>query len=124
MKVLIVEDKVSLASLLKADLESAGYSVDTANDGFEGEQKLQAEQYDLMVVDWSLPKQDARTLIENMHASKVDTRVLVLTAIQAQNEGDNLLGMECCADDTLLQPYLPQELISRVVKLTHDLTLA
>lgn len=111
-KVLVVDDEESIVTLLKYNLESSGFKVDTANDGELAVQKGENEKYDLIVLDLMLPKMDGLDVCKTLRQSKVTTPILMLTA--KDDEFDKVLGLELGADDYMTKPFSPRELVARV----------
>ena len=81
MWLLLVEDEVRLATSLKRGLEEEGYTVDVAYDGEEGCALGLVHEYDLMIVDWRLPKKDGKAVIGQLRAAGRSLPILMLTAL-------------------------------------------
>jgi two-component system, OmpR family, copper resistance phosphate regulon response regulator CusR len=111
-RVLVVEDEKRLASLLQRGLESEGYIIDVAYDGFEGELLAVENVYDAMIVDWRLPKQDGKSLIEHLRSSGDRTPALMLTALDDIEH--RVAGLDAGADDYLTKPFSFEELLARL----------
>jgi two-component system OmpR family response regulator len=111
VRVLIVEDERSLAGALKKTLRDEGYAVDTAEDGEEGLYKATAWDYDAIVLDVMLPKQDGWTILRELRRSKA-TPVLLLTARDTAT--DRVKGLDGGADDYLVKPFYLEELLARL----------
>jgi|GEM_PF-6399940 DNA-binding response OmpR family regulator len=112
VKLLVVESEAPLAAHLKRLLEQAGMSVETAENGIEGEIKAYCGRYDMVVVDWMLPGQDGCTLVERLHEARVHCPILMLTAISGEH--DRIEGLDAGADGYLLKPFLSEDLIKQV----------
>ena len=112
MRVLVVEDEVSLAELIKEGLEDEGYSVDLAYDGEEGFDLAANEPYDVIVLDIMLPKKDGFEIVRDLRSDGVKTPVLMLTAKSATE--DKVLGLNSGADDYLTKPFSFDELLARI----------
>src|SRR5437660_4485609 len=80
VRVLLIEDHKPLVRALKQGLEEEGFAVDTAFDGEEGDYKAQSAEYDLIILDLMLPKEDGLSLLQRWRQSGLKTHVLVLTA--------------------------------------------
>src|SRR6516165_404165 len=80
MKILVVEDEKKVSSFIKRGLEEEKYEVDTAVDGEEGLKMALDRLYDLIVLDWMLPKKDGLTMLKELRGQKTMTPVLMLTA--------------------------------------------
>ncbi|MBC8134482.1 MAG: response regulator transcription factor [Fibrella sp.] len=111
MKLLVVEDDPGLAKLLRKALQEAGYSVHGSGDGADAFALLQAESFDLILLDVMLPGMDGFTLCRKARAAKITTPVLLLTARDAVN--DKVEGLDAGADDYLVKPFQVAELLAR-----------
>lgn len=111
-KVLVVDDEPSIVTLLKFNLEKAGFSVITATDGKTGLDKAIQENPDFIVLDLMLPGMDGMDVCKTLRQEKVKTPILMLTA--RDDEFDKVLGLELGADDYLTKPFSPREVIARV----------
>ena len=112
MLILVVEDDMRLADLIRRGLREEGYAVELARDGKEGEMLAMANSYDLFIIDWRLPYQDGRTLVEKLRSSGRSGPVLMLTAL-----GDieyKIAGLDAGADDYLTKPFSFEELFARL----------
>ena len=112
MRILVVEDNKKLAGYLKKALEHKSYSVDLVYDGENGEQQARHEQYDVIILDIMLPKQDGITVCRNLRADNVNTPIIMLTARGELD--DKIAGLDSGADDYLLKPFELNELLARV----------
>lgn len=112
MWLLLVEDETRLAASLKRGLEEEGYTVDVAADGNEGYLQGQAHAYDLMVVDWRLPKRDGQTLVRQLRAEGCQAPILMLTALGGIDH--RVAGLDAGADDYLTKPFAFEELLARL----------
>lgn len=109
---MIVEDDPGLAKLLKKALGEAGYSVQTSGDGADAFATLQAETFDLVLLDVMLPGMNGFTICRKARAAKITTPVLLLTARDAVS--DKVEGLDAGADDYLVKPFQVAELLARV----------
>ena len=112
MHLLLVEDDARLAALVQRGLEQKGHTVQIAADGEAGEDAAAAGLFDVLIVDWRLPRQDGRRLVERLRSTGVETPVLMLTAF-----GDidhRVAGLDAGADDYLAKPFAFEELFARV----------
>lgn len=112
MRILIVEDEVKVASFLRQALEEEGYAVDTTGDGEEGLQFVRAAAYDLLILDWMLPKMSGLQVCRSLRAENCTTPILLLTARDAV--ADRISGLDTGADDYLTKPFSLGELFARV----------
>lgn len=112
MRVLVVEDEPDLRRQITRALSEAGYSVDEAPDGEEGEFLGDTEPYDAVVLDLGLPKVDGITVLKHWRQAGRDMPVLILTARDGWNE--KVAGFDAGADDYLTKPFHVEELLARV----------
>jgi two-component system, OmpR family, response regulator len=112
MRVLIVEDERTLAQQLERALEQAGYAVDAAHDGEEGEYLGSTESYDAIVLDLGLPKMDGVSVLKSWRKGGSTVPVLVLTARDSWS--DKVQGLDAGADDYLTKPFQVEELLARL----------
>ena len=124
MRLLVVEDDVKTARALAAGLERAGFSVATAHTGEDGFFLLNAELFDLVVLDWMLPARSGIEIFKTLRSRGNKTPVLLLTARDAVD--DRVLGLESGADDYLVKPFALEkivrtnQLIDRLLLLTRS----
>jgi two-component system alkaline phosphatase synthesis response regulator PhoP len=111
-KVIVVDDEVSIATLLKFNLEQAGFEVETAHDGKSGLKLAEKKDAVLIVLDLMLPEMDGLEVCKRLRQQKVNTPILMLTA--KDDEFDKVLGLELGADDYLTKPFSPREVVARV----------
>lgn len=112
MRVLIIEDDEKTARAIAAGLEAGGFSAVTAHTGEEGFFRLNAEPFDLVVLDWMLPGRDGIEILRTVRARGSRTPVLLLTARDAVE--DRVRGLESGADDYLVKPFAFAELLARI----------
>jgi DNA-binding response OmpR family regulator len=111
MKILIIEDEANIAQLIRLYLEQANFEVLTASDGAAGLELHARERPDLVILDLMLPVMDGMEVCRRMRAW-ANTPILMLTA--RQGEDDRIAGLELGADDYLVKPFSPREVVSRV----------
>ena len=112
MRILIVEDDEKTASALASGLDRGGFSTVTAHTGEEGFFLLNAETFDLVVLDWMLPGRSGIEILKTLRSRGNQTPVLLLTARDAVD--DRVLGLESGADDYLVKPFAFAELVARI----------
>jgi DNA-binding response OmpR family regulator len=117
MRLLLIEDSYDLVRILKRDLEKAGFSVDAAYDGIEGEYLGNEGIYELVILDLGLPKRNGITVLQNWRAKRNAVPVLILTARDAWHE--KVDGFKAGADDYLAKPFHTEELLARVHAILH-----
>ncbi|MDD5036256.1 MAG: response regulator [Methylococcaceae bacterium] len=109
--ILIVDDDRELRQLLTGFLSRHGYRVDAAADGRTMVKLMQAARFDLLVLDLMLPGEDGLTLCRNLRAAS-NLPVIMLTALA--EETDRIVGLEMGADDYVVKPFNPRELLARI----------
>jgi len=109
--ILIVDDDRKIIDMLRRTLTYEGYRVATAADGREALAQAQAEPPDLVVLDWLMPGPDGLEVAKRLRATS-ETRILMLTARDAV--GDRVEGLDSGADDYLVKPFAPEELLARI----------
>ena len=112
MRTLLIEDNKPLVRALKQGLEEEGFAVDVAYDGEEGAFKAQATNYDVIILDLMLPKEDGLSLLEKWRKAGLRSNVLILTA--RDRIDDLLCGLDLGADDYLTKPFQPVEFLARL----------
>jgi DNA-binding response OmpR family regulator len=112
MHLLLVEDDVRLAKLMKRVLAEEGHVVDAANDGATGLDLAVGGEFDAIILDVMLPKIDGFEVCRRLRKSDVDTPVLMLTARDAVD--DRVRGLDAGADDYVAKPFAFSELLARL----------
>ncbi|HUS25828.1 MAG TPA: response regulator transcription factor [Nevskiaceae bacterium] len=113
MRLLVVEDEAKIARSLEKGLKAEGYIVDVAFDGDQAETLMDANGYDLVLLDWMIPgKRDGPALIKLWRSQQVQAPILMLTA--RGTIGDRVEGLDAGADDYLSKPFSFDELLARV----------
>ena len=110
-RILIVEDEPSIAEVVGLYLQRAGYDVDAIRDGRQAMQSLEAGLPDLVILDLMLPGMDGLALTRWLRG-RSGIPIIMLTA--RREEADRIAGLETGADDYIIKPFSPQELVSRV----------
>jgi two-component system response regulator MprA len=110
--VLIVDDDPKLLKMLQRTLVYENLNVLTATNGLEALPLVRAQKPDLLVVDWMMPKMDGLALVRRLRDEENKTMVLMLTARDAIE--NRVEGLESGADDYLVKPFAPAELVARV----------
>jgi DNA-binding response OmpR family regulator len=110
--ILLVEDERRLAQVVRRVLEEEGHTVDVAQDGGEGLTMALEGSHDVIVLDVLLPEIDGLEVCRRLRASRVDTPVLLLTALGQVD--DRVRGLDAGADDYLPKPFAFQELLARL----------
>src|SRR5436305_3786786 len=121
MKILIIDDEVNIIQVIRLYLEQNGYTVLSAADGIAGLELHAREKPDLVILDLMLPALDGMEVCRRIRAW-ANTPILMLTARQA--EEDRISGLEAGADDYLVKPFSPRELVSRVKAILRRSTVS
>ena len=111
-KILIVDDDPKLLTMLQRTLTYEGFFVVTASDGKAGLQQIAAQRPDLIVLDWLMPELNGIEVVKQVRAQNDATLILMLTARDTVE--DRVEGLEHGADDYLVKPFAPTELLARV----------
>ena len=110
-KILVVDDEPSIVEVVSLYLARAGFQVTSAHDGQTALREMAKALPDLVVLDLMLPGVDGMEITRRLRAEG-DTPIIMLTA--RKEESDRILGLEMGADDYMVKPFSPQELVSRV----------
>lgn len=116
MKILLIEDEPKTIQFIKKGLEENHYEVDAATDGKTGKHLALRNQYGLIITDIILPGLDGRDLCRELREAKVETPVLMLSALGTTD--DVVTGFDVGADDYLVKPFEFRELLARIKALT------
>lgn len=110
-KILVVDDEPQIVKVLKAYLEKEGYVVVTASDGKVALDTFDREKPGFIILDLNLPSMDGLDICKEIRSTS-DVPILMLTA--RVEESDKLIGLEFGADDYVLKPFSPREVVARV----------
>ena len=110
--VLIVDDDVKLLKMLQRTLAYEGLQVFTAANGIEALNQIDDCKPDLIILDWMMPKMDGLAVVRELQVEKNPAMILMLTARDAIE--NRVEGLQSGADDYLVKPFAPTELVARV----------
>lgn len=110
-KILVVDDEMEIVRLVRAYLERAGFSVVTASEGRQALAVFRHERPNLVVLDLNLPGMDGLDVCRALRRDS-DVPIIMLTA--RLEETDRLIGLELGADDYIVKPFSPREVVARV----------
>jgi len=113
-KILSIEDDADIRELIKFNLEQEGYVVEEAATGAEGLDRIKRRQPDLVLLDLMLPGMPGLEICRALRNSKETTTLPILIVTAKGTEVDKVLGLEMGADDYVVKPFSPRELIARV----------
>jgi DNA-binding response OmpR family regulator len=120
VKVLIIEDEIRISNLLKLYLERESCQVELANDGIEGLEKSLEQDFDIIFLDLFLPGKNGFQVLEELRKIK-NTPVMILSA---HGEADSQVrAFELGADDYILKPFSPRELMEKVKTAIEQLNI-
>ena len=117
MRLLLTEDELALSKALTTILERNHYSVDTAYDGQEALDYLQADNYDGVILDIMMPKVDGITVLRELRRAGNAIPVLLLTA--KSQVDDKVMGLDAGANDYLTKPFHARELLAQIRAMTR-----
>lgn len=117
MKVLVVEDDVRIAALLRKGLTMAGHLVETTHLAADGKRLVANGHFDVLILDVKLPDYDGIALCKKLRDEGLETPILMLTARDSID--DKVAGLTVGADDYLTKPFSFQELLARLTALNR-----
>ena len=117
MRILLIEDEARLANLIRRVLVGERHVVDVAPDGVAGVALAERSPHDVIVLDRGLPDIDGLSVLRLLRGRKIETPVLILTALGSVEE--RVVGLEAGADDYLPKPFAFAELIARIKALAR-----
>lgn len=112
MKILLIEDDVRVAELIKRGLDENEFQTDIAYDGISGKKMAVQHDFDLVITDIVLPKMDGLDLCKEIRYIKPDLPIIMLTALGTTD--DKIEGFDAGADDYLVKPFEMRELLARM----------
>ncbi len=118
MRILVAEDERDMNKIINKKLVSEGYSVDSCFDGEQALDYILSADYDAVILDIMMPKQDGFSVISQMRAKGIHTPVLFLTA--RDGVPDRVKGLDLGANDYLVKPFSFEELMARIRVLTRQ----
>lgn len=112
MHILIVEDELGIVQFLKQGLQEEGYQITTADDGSKGFELLQNQKFDLILLDWMIPKINGLDLCKAIRIKDQTTPIIFLTAKDTVQE--TIEGLKAGANDYIKKPFSFEELVERI----------
>jgi len=112
MKILIVEDEIGISNFLKQGLEEEGYEVVVASDGLMGFECFEKEAFDLVLLDWMLPKMEGIEVCRLIRSKNTAIPIIFLTAKDTVQE--TIEGLKAGANDYIKKPFSFHELVERI----------
>lgn len=112
MRILLVEDDPQLGRATQLGLDQLGYAVDWVQSAEDAEISIKLHQYQCLLLDLGLPRQDGMSLLKKMRAAGFEQSILILTA--RDQIPDRIMGLDSGADDFIVKPYDLDELAARI----------
>jgi len=113
-RVLLVEDDPDIVELLVHYLTTDGWSVEASNDGRKALDRIRADGFHLLILDLQLPGLDGLSLCAEVRRDKRTREIPVVMLTARGDEADRIVGLEMGADDYVVKPFSPKELVARV----------
>lgn len=117
MKILVIEDNESVASMIELFFSKEGIHGEFIQDGLKGYERAKSGDWDCLIVDWMLPSMEGITICQKLRAENNDVPIIMLTA--KDSESDQVLGLEIGADDYVTKPFSPLTLMARIKAVTR-----
>jgi len=116
-KILVVDDEPEAVELVEFNLKGAGYEVSTAGDGAEALSKARRIQPNLVILDVMMPEIDGMEVCKLLRRDPATSTIPIIMLTAKASEVDRVLGLELGADDYVVKPFSPRELVLRVKKI-------
>lgn len=116
-KILVVDDEPEAVELVEFNLKGAGYEVSTAGDGAEALNKARRIQPNLIILDVMMPEIDGMEVCKLLRRDPATSAIPIIMLTAKASEVDRVLGLELGADDYVVKPFSPRELVLRVKKI-------
>jgi two-component system alkaline phosphatase synthesis response regulator PhoP len=113
-RALVVEDDPDIVELIAHYLKAEGFETTASADGREALERLRAEVFQVVILDLQLPGMDGLSLCREIRADKQTRAVPVIMLTARADEADRVVGLEVGADDYVVKPFSPKELVARV----------
>ncbi|MGO9452053.1 MAG: response regulator [Candidatus Binataceae bacterium] len=113
-RVLIVEDEADIRELMRYNLEREGFLIDEAGDGAQALDRIRRRIPDLLLLDLMLPGTPGLEICRQMRANRETANLPILVVTAKGTEVDKVLGLEMGADDYVVKPFSPREVVARV----------
>lgn len=112
--ILIIEDDPSLSELLQYNLDNSGFKATVVSEGDEAINAIMEEEPDLVILDWMLPNLSGIEICRQIRQNSDTKRLPVIMLTAKGEESERIRGLETGADDYVIKPFSPSELIARV----------
>src|SRR6201992_2320139 len=120
-RILVVEDEEALTTLLRYNLDAEGYDVETVARGDDADTRLKERVPDLIVLDWMLPGLSGVELCNRLRAGSETNRLPIIMLTARGAESERVISLAAGADDYMVKPFSPTELLARVRQLLRRL---
>lgn len=117
MKILVIEDNESVASMIELFFSKEGIEGEFIKDGLEGYKRAKDDAWDCLIIDWMLPSMEGITICRKLRTENYPGPIIMLTA--KDSESDQVLGLEMGADDYVTKPFSPLTLMARIKAVTR-----
>lgn len=112
--VLVAEDEREIAMMIQYNLESNGFEVEMAEDGDQALVNISERKPDLIIMDWMLPGRTGVEVCQTLRKNEKTSTIPIIMLTARGEETDRLVGLESGADDYIVKPFSPKELIARI----------
>ncbi len=112
--ILIIEDEPAIRDMVGFALERAGFAWDAAGDAEEGQARIADGAPDLILLDWMLPGMSGVDLARRMKRDELTAKIPIIMLTAKGEEADRVRGLEVGADDYVVKPFSPRELVARI----------
>ncbi len=112
--ILVAEDEPEIAMMIKYNLEKGGFEVNIAEDGDEAALSVEERHPDLIVLDWMLPMRTGVEVCQSLRRDDDTSAIPIIMLTARSEEADKLMGLDSGADDYMVKPFSPKELVARI----------
>ncbi len=113
-QILVVEDELAIRDMIRLTLESADFNVLEAEDAKQAEQVIAEKLPDLILLDWMLPAMSGIALTKHLKQDKITRNIPIIILTAKAEEEHKVTGLEAGADDYVIKPFSPRELVARI----------
>jgi len=113
-KILLIEDDLNITELVRYNLERANFDVETVADGEEGLYLALQDTPDIILLDWMLPNLSGLEICRQLRRKAATANIPIIMLTARADEPDRVRGLEMGADDYVVKPFSPKELIARI----------
>ncbi len=121
-RILVIDDDEHVCDLVRIALEAEGFSVDAALEGEKGMERIEENDYAVVLLDIMLPEKDGWEICRQIRNSEVKSIPVIMLTARGE-EVDKVLGLEMGADDYITKPFSPREMVARIkalIRRTND----